>query len=200
MADLESAARTIVRDWATNAFPYYSPAPSGTHPAVDGQRDMSAVLPLFRTRKEMRAGGKGIIKFQGGEIDDREVIVDDDYITVEASDDSEDEEEDDDQEDDEAEDEEGFEIGSDEGEELELEDGPEPSSGSDVEDDVDESEEDDEEEEEEPVPVVINSRKRKGEASPVSVKTKKAKRVSFGKNESKTIEARNVKGLKRKRG
>lgn len=68
--DVDSAARIVVRDWAHNAFPYYSAPPAGSKGDVEAWRE---VLDACRTRKEMRASGRGIIKFQGGEIDQREV-------------------------------------------------------------------------------------------------------------------------------
>lgn len=74
MVDLDSAARIIVRDWAQGNFPYYSLPPKTPTPTQTGQTDMSAVLAACRGRKEMRAsGGKGLIRFQGGEVDERQV-------------------------------------------------------------------------------------------------------------------------------
>ena len=102
-------------------------------------------------------------------------------------------------------------IDLEDGEELDLEDGPEPSSGSDVEDDEDDDEEEDDESDEEveeksPTPPPTKAslqgkRKRKSDVSVVAA-PKKAKRVSFGKNEVRVMkEFPGVKGgNKRKRG
>lgn len=101
-------------------------------------------------------------------------MLDDDYTAMMGlDDDSEEDGEDMEGEDEEDDGEEPIELGSDEGEELELDDGSEPASGSDV--------EEEEEDEEEPVDMVSRKNKRKAEsvASPVS---KRAKRVSFGRD------------------
>ncbi|WOO79019.1 Guanine nucleotide-binding protein-like 3 [Vanrija pseudolonga] len=181
--DHEGAARIILRDWAHNTFPYYSTAPSGEAMDVEFSRpDMSAVLEQCKTRKELKTAA-GIVRFQASEPDSRDVFLDDDYTAIpqpESDEDDEDEdeldfgEEDelDDDEDDEDEEDEGVFIGAEDGEELDLEDGPEPSSGSDVEDEEDESES-----ESEPVPVRAGKRKA-APASPVDTR-KKAKTVSF---------------------
>jgi len=228
-ADLEGAARIILRDWATNTFPYVSTPPASTGAGVAGQADMSAVLAACRSRKEMRATGKGLIRFQGGEIDSREVgrllyrrgqllicqvILDDDFIAMAGpSDDEEDDDEDDEDLDDDEEEEddedaeedlEALILSAEDGDEVELDDGPEPSSGSDVEDE-EESEEEDEEEEVEKSPTpppITQKRKRKSDIAPaVAAAPKKAKRVSFGKNEIRVMEAQPArgKGNKRKR-
>ncbi|KAK1926848.1 putative GTP-binding protein [Papiliotrema laurentii] len=220
--DVDSAARIVVRDWAHNAFPYYSAPPAGSKGDVEAWRE---VLDACRTRKEMRASGRGIIKFQGGEIDQREVILDDDYIAMaeggEEDDDEDEEEEDEDEEDDDEDEEEDDEdeededeeddasddadallISAEDGEELDLEDGPEPSSGSDLaeedEEEEDEVEEEEEVEEREPTPPTTK-RKRKSDVVPVAT-AKKAKRVSFGKNEIRVMEDERKRGKgKRKR-
>jgi nuclear GTP-binding protein len=108
--DLESAAKHLVRDWAQNTFPYYStPKASGASDMdVDSaaQPDMSAVLEACSSRKDMRKVGKGVVRFKGGEIDVREIILDDDYTAGLAPSDDEDEDEDDDEEEGDEEDEE----------------------------------------------------------------------------------------------
>jgi nuclear GTP-binding protein len=79
---MDSAARIILRDWAHNTFPYYStPRKSskdvkevGSENAAEGGRvDMKSVLDACKGRKEMRAVGRGLVRFKGGEIDVREV-------------------------------------------------------------------------------------------------------------------------------
>ncbi|WWC66242.1 uncharacterized protein I206_100143 [Kwoniella pini CBS 10737] len=194
--DLEAAARVLLRDWAYNTFPYYTAAPKSTSMDIESTEkyDMSRVLEKCKAKKELKKeNGKGLIRFKGcQEVDKRDIILDDDYTAMAGPSDEEDEEEEDededelddedDNEDDEDEDDEGLLIASDEGEELDLEDGPEPSSGSDV--------EEEDEEESEPEPEPIKKRKRASLPAP----SKKAKRVSFAKDEKP------LKGiLKRKR-
>ncbi|WRT64125.1 uncharacterized protein IL334_001054 [Kwoniella shivajii] len=196
--DLDAASRVLLRDWAYNTFPYYSAAPKSASMEVDAsdeKYDMTAVLEKCKSKKEMKKeNAKGLIRFKGIEaVDKRDIILDDDYTAMTGPlDDSDEEDEDeidlgdDDDEDDEEEDddEEVLLIGSDDGEEVDLEDGPEPSSGSDVED------EEDEESEPEPEPVPAKKRKRASLPAP----SKKVKRVSFAKEEKP------LKGiLKRKR-
>lgn len=183
----EGAARILLRDWAANEFPYYTMPVKGSmevEVAVK-QPDMSAVLAQVPTRKELRKA-RGIVKFTPSELDTREIFLDDDYTDVNpershGDDDDEDEDEEDeldeeemdeldDDEEDEDEDAEAAFIGSDEGSEVDVEDGSEPSSGSDV-----EEEEDEESEEEE---IELPSRKRKA-AAPAPVVRKKAKTVQF---------------------
>jgi nuclear GTP-binding protein len=181
--DLESAAKHLVRDWAQNTFPYYStPKASGASDMdVDSaaQPDMSAVLEACSSRKDMRKVGKGVVRFKGGEIDVREIILDDDYTAGLAPSDDEDEDEDDDEEEGDEEDEEleTDDLDSDEevieGADFEVESA---SEGEEVE------EEDEQESEPEPEPV---SRKLKRKADPVASpgekkKARTNKRVSFG--------------------
>lgn len=61
-----------------------------------GQPDMSAILEKCLPRKEMRKIGKGVIRYKGGEVDERDVILDDDYTEALAPSDDEDDEEEDD--------------------------------------------------------------------------------------------------------
>lgn len=181
----EGAARILLRDWAANEFPYYTMPVKGSMEVevAAKQPDMSAVLAQVPTRKELRKA-RGIIKFTPSELDTREIFLDDDYTDVNpershGGDDDEDEEDeldedeldelDEDDDDDEEEEEEAAFIGSDEGSEAEVEDGSEPSSGSDV------DEEDEEEFEEE---IELPSRKRKA-PGPAPVVRKKAKTVQF---------------------
>lgn len=143
------------------------------------QLDMSAVLEACSSRKDMRKVGKGVIRFKGGDVDVREIILDDDYTAGLAPSDDEDEEDDDEEEDGDEEDEEleVDDLDSDEevieGADFEVESG---SDGEDVE------EEEEEESEPEPEPV---SRKLKRKADPVASpgekkKPRTNKRVSFG--------------------
>jgi nuclear GTP-binding protein len=176
--DLESAAKHLVRDWAQNTFPYYStPKASGASAMeVDdaAQPDMSAVLEKCSSRKDMRKVGKGVIRFKGGEVDTREIVLDDDYTEGLAPSDDEDEEEGDD------EDEEELEVdGLDSDEEVVEGADFEVESASEGDE---EEEEEEEEEESEPEPV---SRKLKRKADPVASpgekkKARTHKRVSFG--------------------
>ncbi|OCF73790.1 nuclear GTP-binding protein [Kwoniella mangroviensis CBS 8886] len=197
--DLEAAARVILRDWAFNTFPYYTTAPKSLS-ATKIEYDMSSVLEKCKSKRDLKKENpKGLVRFKGPEeVDKHDIILDDDYTAMAGpSDDEEDEEDDEDgdeDEDDEDEEEgdEGLLIGSDEGEELELEDGPEPSSGSDPEEDDEDEEEEEEEEESEPEPEPVAAKKRKRASLPAP--SKKVKRVSFAKEEKP------LKGiLKRKR-
>ncbi|RSH90365.1 hypothetical protein EHS25_000970 [Saitozyma podzolica] len=190
--DLEAAARIVVRDWAHNTFPYYcTPPKAGGSMETDGEArpDLSAVLEGMKGKKEMKAKGKGLVRFRSGEVDSREVILDDDYTAMAGPSDEDDEEEDEDDEDgfpagelgeeedeDEDEDDEEVEI---EGEELDLESGPEPSSGSSIADDDEDDEDEDEEDEEELPEPSSRKNKRKAPDSPVAPVSKR-KRVSFG--------------------
>lgn len=74
-ADLDSAARLLLRDWALNIFPYYVVPPKASPNAANGAQVAAAadVLAGLRSRKEMRASGKGLIRFKGSEEDEREV-------------------------------------------------------------------------------------------------------------------------------
>ncbi|WVF70605.1 hypothetical protein IAT40_005397 [Kwoniella sp. CBS 6097] len=209
--DLEAAARILLRDWAHNLFPYYTTPPSSSTASMEveksGEYDMSTVLEKCKGKKELKKENvKGLVRFKSGELDTRDVILDDDYTALASPSDDEDEDEDDDEDEDEDEfdddeeedeDEDGLLIGSDEGEELDLEDSPEPSSGSDVED---EEEEEEQEEESEPEPEPVSAKKRKRVSLAASVKeTKKAKRVSFAKGEVEPSKpTKSI--LKRKRG
>lgn len=191
--DLESAARHVVRDWAQNTFPYYSTPPkSASSSSMDvdasSQPDMSAILEQCTPRKEMRKIGKGVIRFRGGEVDEREVILDDDFTAGLAPSDSEDDDEDEDEE----------ELDEDDVEELEvdeLDSDEEVVEGADFEvpedddDDDDEEEEEEEEEESEPEPSPPRKNKRKARESAVASPDAKkkartasinSKRVSFG--------------------
>lgn len=74
--DLEAAARIVVRDWAHNTFPYYcTPPKAGGSMETDGEArpDLSAVLEGMKGKKEMKAKGKGLVRFKSGEVDPREV-------------------------------------------------------------------------------------------------------------------------------
>lgn len=144
------------------------------------QPDMSAVLEACSSRKDMRKVGKGVIRFKGGEVDTREIVLDDDYtVGLAPSDDEEDEEEDDEDLEDE-----------DDDEELEVDDldsDEEVIEGADFEvESASEGDEEEEEEEEvsEPEPEPV-SRKLKRKADPVASpgekkKPRTNKRVSFG--------------------
>jgi cobalamin biosynthesis protein CobT len=150
---------------------------------ISSQPDMSAVLEKLSTRKEMRKVGKGVIRFKGGEVDQREVILDDDYTEGLAP--SDDEEDDDDEE----EDDEEHEEDDEDDEELEVDDldsDEEVIEGADFEVASADEDEDEatEEEESEPEPEPV-SRKLKRKADPVASpgekkKPRTHKRVSFG--------------------
>lgn len=197
----DAAARILLRDWATSEFPYYTaPAAEMDMEVEVEQPDNSAVLAACKTRKELKAA-RGLVRFRSSEVDEREVFLDDDYTAVDLGageddeDDEEDEEEheeehDEDEEDHDEDDAEGLLIGSDEGEELDLEDGPEPTSPSSLDDEEDESES-----ESSPEPP---SRKRKARASLPSDTRKKSKTVSFKQKpepRSSKREVSEVKGI-----
>jgi hypothetical protein len=139
------------------------------------QPDMTAVLEACSSRKDMRKVGKGVIRFKGGEVDVREIILDDDYTAGLAPSDDEDEEDDDEEED------------GDEDEELEVDDldsDEEVIEGADFEVESASEGEDEEEAESEPEPEPV-SRKLKRKADPVASpgekkKPRTHKRVSFG--------------------
>ncbi|RXK40290.1 hypothetical protein M231_02404 [Tremella mesenterica] len=183
-ASLDGAARILIRDWALSSLHQYSTPPSGEAMEVDGQVDMTHVLSLCTPKREMRKT-KAMIRLKASPVDEREVILDDDYTALSVAsdeegdgDEDEDDEEDDDEdeedeveEDDEGEDEEAL-LDLADGEELDLEDGPEPSSGSDL--------PSDEEDDEDPIPSPPRKGKRKAVSSPADGKSKKIKRVSFG--------------------
>lgn len=146
------------------------------------QPDMSAVLEACSSRKDMRKVGKGVVRFKGGEVDTREIVLDDDYTAGLAP--SDDEEEDDEEEDEDVDDDE-------DDEELEVDDldsDEEVIEGADFEvesaSEGDEEEEEEEEEVSEPEPEPV-SRKLKRKADPVASpgekkKPRTNKRVSFG--------------------
>jgi hypothetical protein len=144
------------------------------------QPDMSAVLEKCSSRKDMRKVGKGVIRFKGGAVDTREIVLDDDYTAGLAPSDDEDEDEEDDDEDVEDEDEE-------DDEELEVDDldsDEEVIEGADFEVESASDGEEEEEEVSEPEPEPV-SRKLKRKADPVASpgekkKPRTHKRVSFG--------------------
>ncbi|OXG86630.1 nuclear GTP-binding protein [Cryptococcus neoformans var. grubii Br795] len=218
--DLEGAARVLLRDWAHNNFPYYS-LPSSTSASkmdVDGSNatdkyDMTEILEKCRGKKEMKKeSSKGMIRFKGGEIDEREIILDDDYTAMmtATSDDDDDEIDDEEEihEEQEDEDEDGIErasasddephdelddepviIGSDEGEVLELSEGTEPSeSGSSPEPEL-----------RLPSPSSFKPKKRRISEASVAP-AKKAKRVSFARNVPGGKEEKNIRGGKKGNG
>lgn len=66
-----------MRDWSYNLFPYYCIPPKAS---PNAQRTAStaeqAVLGKLRSKKEMRtAGSKGLVRFKGVEVDEREVSI-----------------------------------------------------------------------------------------------------------------------------
>jgi hypothetical protein len=171
------------------------------------QPDMSAVLEKLSTRKEMRKTGKGVIRFKGGDLDEREVILDDDYTAGLAPSDDEDED-DEEGDDDEEEDDEELDVDDLDSDEEVLEGADfEVTSASGSEEGGEKTDEEEEDSEPEPEPV---SRKLKRKADPVASpgekkKPRTHKRVSFGgklgATGSKDLdEAKEVKSiLKRKR-
>lgn len=75
VADVEAAAKTILRDWAFNEFPYYTMPPKSKDngdASIPVEED-DEVLQLQHTRKDMRSKGKGLIRLEKGLYDDREV-------------------------------------------------------------------------------------------------------------------------------
>jgi nuclear GTP-binding protein len=73
VADLDAAAKTILRDWAFNEFPYYTMPPKAQNEDEMTVDEDEEVLQFQRTRKEMRSKGKGLIKFDLSSVDEREV-------------------------------------------------------------------------------------------------------------------------------
>ncbi|ODO07228.1 nuclear GTP-binding protein [Cryptococcus wingfieldii CBS 7118] len=205
--DLEGAGRVLLRDWAYNTFPYYATAPAASSADMEVEEvekfDMTAVLEKCKGKKDMKKeSAKGIVRFKSGDVDTRDIILDDDYTEMAAGSDdgSEDEDEDEDEDSeadlefDEAVTEEGDEdeapllVGSEDGEEVEFDNDVEPS------DDDEEAEEESDDEPELPSPPKSTLKSNKRRISEVSLAPKKkAKRVSFAK-ESKAGKA--VKGSK----
>lgn len=72
VADVEAAARVVLRDWSHNTFPYYTlPATSA---AVDLNAFDKAALEGVLSRKELRkANAKGVVKMTASPLDAREV-------------------------------------------------------------------------------------------------------------------------------
>ncbi|WVQ70969.1 hypothetical protein IAR50_000494 [Cryptococcus sp. DSM 104548] len=210
--DLEGAGRVLLRDWAFNTFPYYATAPAASSADMEVEDvekfDMTAVLEKCKGKKEMKKeSAKGIVRFKGGDVDTRDIILDDDYTEMAAGseDGSDDEDEDsgDDEDEDSGDDEADLEIdeelleedeeddeapllvGSEDGEEVEFENDVEPS---------DNEEDEEESDDEPPSPPKAAATSNKRRISEVSLAPKKkAKRVSFAK-ESKAGKA--VKGSK----
>nr|ODN87193.1 nuclear GTP-binding protein [Cryptococcus depauperatus CBS 7841] len=210
--DLESAGRLVLRDWALNAFPYYSTLPKASKQSMDvdsskkaEQYDMTAVLENCKGKKEMKKKSvKGLVRFKGGEIDAREVsdhaqyqtwiaaddhkiVLDDNHIEAELarlSDDDDDLEDEDEDDEADSSEEEPFLIASDEGEVLQLSDGPEPSSGSDLSHDDEESESTVEPQPQVPSPPKPTTGKKRRISDSSNAPAKKTKRVSFAKEVS----------------
>ncbi|ORX35937.1 P-loop containing nucleoside triphosphate hydrolase protein [Kockovaella imperatae] len=160
--DMDAGARILLRDWALNQFPYYC------MPAVDkdsvndasgsSRTELDGVLELLKSRKEMKAGARGLVRFKPGPLDNREVILDDDYTAAFAPSDDEDDEEDEDGE---------------ESDDDDMEDGDEEDED-DIEEDGDiELESDEEDAEEEEMPRAPPAHKSGGATGP-------KKSVSFG--------------------
>ena len=64
-----------MRDWSYNVFPYYCIPPKGApSSATTITTSAKSVLEKIRSKKEMRtSGSKGLVRFKGGEVDEREV-------------------------------------------------------------------------------------------------------------------------------
>jgi hypothetical protein len=77
-ADLDSAARVLLRDWAHGAFPFYVVPPKSASAAngasgASARAEVDEVLAAMRTRKEMRTSGKGLVRFRTSDEEEREV-------------------------------------------------------------------------------------------------------------------------------
>ncbi|TFY73577.1 hypothetical protein EWM64_g10435 [Hericium alpestre] len=78
--DLNGAARIVLRDWASGAFPRYSIPPSLNAPASTDAKLApayaldEAILAQLQTRKERRKAG-GLVKLVSGSVDPRQVDV-----------------------------------------------------------------------------------------------------------------------------
>lgn len=74
-ADVEAAAKTVLRDWAHNLFPYYTlPTKSEIEKskAEISESDRKA-LDLLKPRQELKKVGKGLIRLKVPEVDERVV-------------------------------------------------------------------------------------------------------------------------------
>ncbi|KAJ9126222.1 hypothetical protein QFC24_001945 [Naganishia onofrii] len=160
--DLDGAARTILRDWSLGTFPYYTlPVSAKKAKAASSTPDAkdAALLEALKTRTEMkREQPRGLIRLKPGSVDERELILDDEFGVEEESDEEEDDEFDDEEEEEEDEDvEDDLEEGSEEGEEVVFSQDEEPPVSS---------------EDEEPAPAPI-SKKRKAAPEPAPSKKRR---------------------------
>ena len=83
--DLAAASRVILRDWALNQYPYYSTPPAKDSVPLGSEfpTEISEVLDKCRSRKEMRAASRGIVRFRGNSTPDtREVSRLPDYCLL----------------------------------------------------------------------------------------------------------------------
>lgn len=66
-----------MRDWSYNLFPYYCIPPKVTASlnATAPSTAQASVLGKIRSKKEMRTAGKGLVRFKGGDVDEREVSI-----------------------------------------------------------------------------------------------------------------------------
>lgn len=75
-ADVNAAARIVLRDWSESSFPYYTmPGKSALEGAAAVAED--EVLSTLRSLKDIKKEGKGIVKLTSGGLDGREVSLDD---------------------------------------------------------------------------------------------------------------------------
>lgn len=73
-ADLDSAAKIVLRDWSVGTFPYYTmPAKSAVEGQTFAPTSTDALLSTLRLTKDIKKEGKGIVRLTAGEVDAREV-------------------------------------------------------------------------------------------------------------------------------
>ena len=86
-ADVEAAAKTVLRDWAHNLFPYYTlPTKSEIEKSRAEITDADKkALDLLKPRQELKKVGKGLIRLKVPEVDERvvsRIVVSGVYYTL----------------------------------------------------------------------------------------------------------------------
>lgn len=180
--DLAVASRIVLRDWSTDKFPRYTRplGPASISAAADSTAafaEVSAkndeIISRLETRKEMRKT-RGAVRMTPGEVELREVALDNAYFGPDAKEEGSDEDEDDEM---------------DGGEDVdELDD----SDGEDEEGAVSEGESDDEEEEEDAVPASAPGKRKRGAVQKAPARP--TKKVAFAAEPKGTKQARSAAG------
>ncbi|KAF5388105.1 hypothetical protein D9615_000031 [Tricholomella constricta] len=182
--DLIGASRILLRDWSSGKFARYTNPPKTPVAAASPTKNIAlkklyeadeAILELVAPRKELRKSA-GLVRLVSGEIDSRQVVLDEPYLEMDESD----------EEDEEADGIEVDELTEDKDDEDEDENEDEDQEGDDVE------EEEEEEEEVAPPPSKKHKRKRTNEpaAAPPS------KKVAFAPDPKASKQARKAGSLK----